>query len=271
MPNPILRGSLLPFLQYEENDFDPTRGYIYRAYFRGIGHDQMLSQQQDFVRLGIACRFRSEGGISTLEAEDSTQVYTLDYWQLVGNDESMDILSHPEMLAIATDTQIALMRGYLDQSKDPVVAFQDPGLASLSGTAAQRFYGLEMRGSTDFRQSQYVLRHTTNAPNTWAANIADFGINTIYTTGQLITEIGSSAFWINPAPYRLKYKINNIGPPASQTNYQWGWLKSTSTETLAVRNRIQIDTEYTLALWSTDAYPLYDGSTGPEDQSPGPF
>lgn len=263
MPNPILRGSLLPFLQYEENDFDPTRGYIYRAFFRGIGHDQMLAQQQDFVRLGISCRFRSEGGISTLEAEDSTQVYTLDYWQLVGNDESIDVLSHPTMISLLTGDQIGVLRGDLDNNtklSDVITALQTDGIGSTDAATIGRFYSLYQRGSTDFRQSQYVLKHSTNAPNVWGANISDFGVNQIYTPALLLSEVNNSSLWINPIPSRLYYKINNIPEPASQANFQWGWLKSTSTETLAVRNRIQIDTEYTLALWSTDDYALYNGT-----------
>lgn len=250
-----IRGTLLPLLQHEEWDFDPSRGYLYRATFRGASQELMLAQQQDLARGGIACRLLyNQGDSATLEVEDSTQQYTLDVWQLVGNEESRDIFSHPTILGLTTGDQVAIVRQHLEWKDPPDAAFADDGISGLAGGPVQKFYSLNLRGTTDYRRQQYVLRHTTNAPNRWNSNISDFGIDRIYTPAQLLSEVQNSGLWVVPIPGRLAYKIANIPFPTFQPDYLWGWLKGASTETTAANNRVEINTEYVLEQWSTALY-----------------
>ena len=259
-----LRGSLIPFLQNETYDFDPSRGYIYHADFKGISRAQMTALQQDYVNAGIACRLAyRQGGMSTLDIEDATQSYTIDVWEIESNGLTVDIFSHPNALSNATPDQIAAIRAYLEQQSTPDVAFADNGagagskgvdLTPLAGGVIQRFYSLNQRGSTDYRRSHYILKHTTNAPARWTQNVSDNGVDAIYTPAQLLSEVSNAGLWIFPIPDRLYYKINNIPIPAPQANYQWGWLKSGSTETTAANNRVNIVTQYELEQWSTDLY-----------------
>lgn len=258
MDNIVYRGSLLPYLQDEVWDFDPTRGFIHRMNFKGASPAQVLALQQDYARLGIACRLAyNQGGTAGLEVEDSTMQYTIDVWELVGNSEARDGLSHRKLLALATNEQIAMIRQHLENNDKPSDAFQDPDLEAKAGTLVQTFYELQQRGSTEFRQGQYVLRHKTNAPNRWGANIADFGVDQIYTVSQLLSEAMSSALWRLPLPGRMAYKIARLPPPTYNTGYMWGWLKSASTETTAANNRVEISTEYTLEQWSLAYYDPY--------------
>ncbi len=68
------RGSLLPSLQSETNDFDPQRGYINRATFKGLGGAQMQTLQQEYAAQGIAVSLTYLLGVTTLEVVDSTSL-----------------------------------------------------------------------------------------------------------------------------------------------------------------------------------------------------
>lgn len=256
-----IRGSLLPFLQAETWDFDPARGYAHRLDYKGASQAQMLALQQDYVRAGIACRLAyHQGDTSSLSVEDSTQQFTLDSWQMMANEESRDGLGHPSLTsALANggyDVEVILQktREHLANNESPQTLFAAGGDFFGAPAILQRFYRLQFRGATEYRRVQYVLRHTTNAPNRWSRNISDIGKDCIYTEAQLLTEVQSASLWIYPLPYRLAYKIAAIPAPTAQANYLWGWLKDGSTETTAANNRIEITTEYVLEQWSTDYY-----------------
>ena len=210
--------------------------------------------QQDYISAGIACRLTFYKGNTTFEVQNSAQQqFTIDTWQIVGNDLSVDIYSNPKINGLVSDEQMALIRDFLSQDAKPADAFADPALTSLSAIV-KRYYSLYQRGSTDYRRGQYVLRHTTNAPSRWGVNVSDIGVEKIYEPAELLSEAQSSALWFYPLPGRLGYKIANIPAPTARANHQWGWLKGPSTETTAANNRIDIQTEYTLELWSTDLY-----------------
>lgn len=263
-----LRGTLLALVQNETWDFDPARGYIYRTDYVGAGQAQMQALQYDYVRAGVACRLTFHRGDScSLEVEDATQAYTIDTWQIVGNDENRDGLSHPVLastLAAASldaDKIINQMRAHLKNDDDPTALFAAGGDFYGAPPIVKAFYSLQLRGSEEYRHSQYVLRHTTNAPNRYTANISDVGVEMVYSTSKLLTECQNSGLWIFPLPARLAYKIGQIvlpppfgvlPPNASAAGYTFGWLKSPSTETTAANNRIDITTEYTLELWSSN-------------------
>jgi hypothetical protein len=259
----IFRGTRLPQPQSEEFDFDPTRGFLHRLHFRGASWNNMTALQQDFVRAGISCRLvANQGDTATLEVFDSTQQYTIDSWEIVVNEEGRDGLSHPGLINALTtasldaDKIIASARQHLQDNDDPKALFEPGGDFDGAPAILKRFYSLQVRGSTEYRRAQYCLRHRTNAPNRWAANIADYGIDDIYTYAQLLAEVQNSGLWVFPLPSRLAYKIGRIPVPTFQPNYLWGWLKSASTETAAPNNRIEITTEYVLEQWSTDYYPV---------------
>jgi len=265
MPSVTIKGSLIPFLQSQSWDFDPQRGYIHRMEFRGASQDQMLFLQQDFVKNGISCRLvYQQGDTATLEVDDSTQANLIDVWELVGNEESRDGLSHPTVLGIIplsiTEATIGQMRSDLEANETTASVYNALLAASypadLAATLA-RFYSLQQRGSGEYRRQQYVLRHTTNTPNRWNSNVSDVGVDAIYTTAQLISEISNGALWVFPCPGRLQYKISNIPVPSAQAGYLWGWLKGASTETTGANNRVNICTEYSLEQWSTDYYVPY--------------
>ncbi len=259
MGNPILysnvRGSVAPLLQHESRDFDPTHGFLYRYDFRGLSLQQMINLQGDYIRDNIACRLTFRNGVADLEVEDSTQQFTIDTWQILGNEVQLSILSHPTILAMDLDNHdlrvLSTAFQNQDQDWDDVYSqMHDIG----NSIVLERFYSLYLRGTTDYQRGQYVLRHTTNAPSIWSQNVADTNVDTIYSTAQLLSEVQNSGLWIFPLPGRLAYKIGAIPVLGPQANYEFGWLKHAATETTAANNRIDISTEYTLELWTTDLY-----------------
>lgn len=282
-PQTIVRGDASSQLQRQIFDFDPTRGWNVISEYEGASQTILSALAQQYAAAGIACRLILEKDKGSIEAHDATQQYTLDTWQIVGNDESRDVLSHPTVLRICSDDQVAYIRysiNSLDTTK-PVAGqiakiFTDPGwiaptLSAPDQATMARFVGLVLRGSTDYRHAQYVLRHTTNAPNrwpsgsqgNWPANIAIRNVERLYTTSQLISEV-VNAQWILPLPGEMQYTIQQITsvapigvqPNITPTGYLWSWLKSPSSTTTAANNRVEIATEYTLELWSTDDYEI---------------
>jgi hypothetical protein len=279
MPATQKIGSILPQSQRTEHDFDPQRGYITRQHFEGISRTEMLALQQQYVANGIACRliYPNTGDIAQLEVEDSTQAIPIDDWGLDPNDENLSVLLGCPASTAALEAVFgvntadfrnacaAIAQG-ISEDASPEQAFLVPPLNTLAangtyGPRMKRIYTLYQSGTTEFKNdgdgSGYVLRHTTNAPNRWTANIADFGVGCIYTTAQLLSEAQNGTLWNYPLPARLAYKILNLRQPASRSNYQVGWFKCRSREGAVANNRVQITQNYIFGQWSTDLYDPY--------------
>jgi hypothetical protein len=120
-------------------------------------------------------------------------------------------------------------------------------------------FTLLMRGTEAYQAYQYSLKLTQTKGSRWGASIADVNVLHIYTTDQLIVEAASNDTPING---RMQFKMAAIPEEyamqtggAILTGYKWGWLKSPSSENYLSGVKIQIETEWTLELWSTFVYP----------------
>jgi hypothetical protein len=144
-----------------------------------------------------------------------------------------------------------------------------PGISVLTSDQLNyfiRMYRLCLAGATHYQTSQYALRHTTLAPNYWSLNVADLNVNAIYTPAQFISEVSNGSLFYFPLPGRLNYKLSlavasliariTASYGSIPANYQVGWLKSASSESTVAHGNIEIQTTYTLDLWSTDVYLL---------------
>lgn len=257
-----IKGSLAAFLQNEVYDFDPQHGWTYHADYKGASQAVMIALQNAYSNQGIASRMiLHQGGAASLDLTDATQNFTIDTWQILDNEEGRDGLSHPKLTAVLNDNNMAIIRNGVNSPPESTTPVDDiyAKLTGFGGDAAalKRAIGRQLRGSGEYKSSQYVLHHETNAPARYAANIADAGKSRLYTTAQLLTEVQDSSLWIYPLPGRLVYKIGQIPVPASQAFYLWSWLKTGSTEQNVANNRISITTEYNLDLWNTDEYDPY--------------
>ncbi len=265
-PVTIKRGTLLPQAQRITTVFTPTGGWEKTLDFNGAGQDQMIALAYDYIRAGCSVQIVEENDKASLVVTDGTNQFTLDTWEIVGNDLTLDIFQLPSLTIFATGNQIASMRDFVTNFPvgtiaDVIQTFLDTALFAAwttdQKTLAYQVILLYIRGTTDYPYAQYVVRHTTNASNRWQQNISDFGVNSCYTPAQAFTEFQDSALWALPMPARLVYKLANIPTPDFQPNYQWGYRKLPSTEGTAANNRISIVQEMQLYQWSTILVPPY--------------
>lgn len=257
MPRPKVNGTLSPIRQPDSYSFDPTRGLT-----RTIGYECADPNGLFPIAAGFqALRYsftHTPGGekskiIATASGPDSGQPeVTTDTWQLVGNEIQKDAKEHPTIIALELAHPGAI--GYITRFVDLYFQNKTPTETFPGGTAPDSAIALAqllIRGTTHYCLSQYVLKHTTNVSNTYAQNVADFNIDKVYTTEQLLSETQNGASWIYPLPARLAYKIDNLVANPTLTGYTWGWMKKASTETTSAGNRIEINTEYWLEQWNT--------------------
>lgn len=252
MPQVIINGTLEPVKQPSEYVFDPTRGVQRVDRWESAG-DNLRGVAAAYLGLRVAYTFQPSAGKSVLVAtasgpEAGQPEITTDTWQIMANEIQKDLREHPKSLGISLPV--------LQQINSGIKADRDPATITPALTGdANTLYALLFRGTTHYALGQYVLRHTTNVSNSYGVNVADFNIDCLYTTSQLIAEASNGFSWAFPIPGRLVFKLQNIAPPTSRAGYLWSWRKLPSSETTAAGNRVEITTEYWLEQWSTYAYP----------------
>lgn len=227
----------------------------------------------------------------------SSKTLTLDRWEIPEPKIEKPLISHPEMydifaqlnLSASDPTEIDGNIGALSAKFQQGVAENQPAKDYTSGATTlpgwftdanfpgivggisndalhflYRQYNKCLNGQTHYQDSTYSLRHTTNTPAYWSANVSDVNTNCIYTTAQLLSEVQNSAFWFLPLPGRLAFKISAASAafisslPASalaRNGYLVGWLKSPFGEASVGRNKIEIQGSYVLDQWPLDTYP----------------
>lgn len=261
---------------------DPSRGYTVATFYEGIDYPNALATFQFYQSIGVEVSLTAKFGVFRVATNDATQNNPIDNWEIIGNDERLDLFQNPNweaaLAAIGgalTDAETATIRYYLAQNTPPhgqggnSGAFDTPAstlpsqyvsLVPLSGTLIERAYARYQAGNDEFLNSAYgggyVLKHTTNVPARSTQNIADFNIGAIYSTASLLTEATNSSLWVYPLPARLVFKINRIFVPSVRPYYSVGWLKERSNEETSANNRVNIVTHYTYDQWSTDDYPI---------------
>lgn len=246
MPKPIVNGTMDPVAQPTEVVFDPVRGLQLILRWESAG-DNLAALANGYSATGVAYRMVRSSQKSTLEAtaagaQAGYAEVTTDTWEILANEIQKDLHEFPAAAALGIDT--------LNTIDDAVANRTNPGLGGDAGTV----FTLLKQGTTHYALGQYVLRHTTNVSNTYAANISDSNIECLYTTAQLLAEVTDATLWANPMPGRMQYKIQAITAPTARSGFLWSWRKLPSTETTAAGNRVNIVTEYWLEQWSTFVY-----------------
>lgn len=140
--------------------------------------------------------------------------------------------------------------------------FQKPGTLSATdayGGTAPAQLGLEIqKGQSEYERPTYVLRHTSYCSASSTYNSSTANTQKIYTTAQLLTEVGSG--WTYNLPPRLYSKISSIPVQFSALQespyYTWGWLKKISREPVLANFIVEVSTEYEAALWSSLRYAI---------------
>ena len=261
---PILRinGTLAPIPKAPEISWDPSRGQIISQRWESAG-DGLAATAARYAGARIQYSWTKSRHRSVLVANASGSQLGLaevicDTWQLLANEIQKDVKEFPGFVAMEAaypDTTRRVLRdantfrdGYDYNLNMP---------APVAGAYPEALYLFQLltRGTTHYALGQYVLRHSTNVSNAYAANIADSNVERCYTTAQLLAEVQDTGLWTFPLPGRLAYKLQNIPAPTPQTNYQWGWRKLPSPEVTTANNRMEITTEYWLEQWHSYLYP----------------
>ena len=199
--------------------------------------------------------------------------YVFDQWEVETNENSESLFSCPLIKNnISSNDRAVIARAIADglslsdaASKctadgvganwpTPVTTFAAPTAA-----ASLQLFNEMQKGQDSWGPFTYVLRHTSNANAQSYYNAADSYVNYIYSTAQLLSEVTSGSLWTYPLPGRLVTKISSIPVQSAASDesayYSWGWKKSASREQINAQFRVDIVTEYVLALWSTIRYP----------------
>ena len=272
MPGPKINGNGAVIQKPYEIIFDPRMGETVRYRYRSAGGPYpLLGTYANARASGWRGRMLVSPVMSELEIESPEpaagqgEVVT-DTWQVVGSEASRSVFENrivANTISANDRTLIAYAVAKNLPFDDAIEAAKNDGLGTLakpSSAAAKRLYEECLNNQDSFAVAQYVLRHTTNCYGGSTNNIADFNVECLYTTAQLLSEAQNGNLWAQTIPLRLKTKILAIPSPTVPGDlspyYLWSWRKLPSTETATVNNRIEINTEYVLDLWSTLRYAL---------------
>jgi hypothetical protein len=254
---PIINGSLQPIRTSLRATFDPSKGITVTQDYESAGDNlgglaqQCLASKMQYDH--TPNQRRSKLVFSATGPAAGFGEVAIDTWQLLANEQQKDIKEHPQVLLMERTVPYSLaavleaVEDYNDFQTIDATWFTDTDIAG-------RLFRMLIHGVTSYNVGQYVLRHTTNVSNVYDTNVADQNVERIYTTGELVTEICNTGYWLFPCPGRLRRKIEDMEVQTSDADLLWGWRKLPSTETTAAGNRIDISTEYWLAGWSTLLY-----------------
>lgn len=245
--------------------WDPNRGQVRSKVWTSISAAAIdaLAAEARFWKQPY--RIRSTGTSHTIEIQavesaegDPNEVMPVDRWEMPANELQKSIWEHNRLLGIDAAMLNAAKRG-VDEGLTLDELAENPVFGSVTAEEwdeiAEAFEHAQ-RQQDHFPVSQYVLRHVTNAPAAYDANIAEVNVERLYTTKQLIAEVTNPVLWENPLPGRLKWKIEHIQAPPERAGFLWSWRKLASAESTAANGRIEISTEYWLEQWSIWLYDL---------------
>jgi len=264
----ILRGTSTPLIQRYGEKWSPSTGFARNYVYKNFDEAQMRAQFQAFINAGVEAQISSSFGVWELEAIDTTGEVTIDKWEVNIDEEQPSALQNPRNIANVDDASVmdvlaVALRDGLSLAEAHAKIAEDTGgtyTAPPYNAYTKRLFERMMAGQTQYQSSRMILRHTTNAPARYQSNIADLGVNMLYTHADLLSECLSGSLWVYPLPGALEYALTyfyNTYSPTSKSNYLWSWLKSGSPRVTAANNRVDISTQFKLDQWSTDEYETY--------------
>lgn len=248
MPTPISNGTREPILKRRSSSYDPKTGLVETHEYEGSG-DSLNGLAAECIANKTPFTMTSSGRVSTISFSSPSNIgggpeLTPDGWQLLANELSVPISTHPKILALPETGPNSW-----SNAKTQADLHENGKTVKLTGMSGDSLflYNELIRGTTHYPRGQYVLKHTTNVSNAYSANIADSRVEFVYTTAELVEEISDITLWTDPCPGRLILKIEAMEVQVPDSKFSvWGWRKLPSQETAAANNRIDISTEYWL-------------------------
>jgi hypothetical protein len=243
MPKPIINGYTGSIRQRTRTQYDPSQGETTTHEWESAGDNlggeantcKSLGMSYDLTRTGYRSRL-----IATESRNNFIQEQALERWELLSNQNMLDIREHPNSVAIG---QANLARVLKDIKKHENGQTVD----TSSYTSAQlRLFNLMLRGVTHYPVWNWTVRYTANVSNTYQQfTAANSGVGTIITHADMKNSVPAG---------RMRSTLNAIPELDDTDDMTWGWLKTSVTEVVAARNRVDISSEAVLAQWSTFLY-----------------
>jgi len=242
MPKPKVLGRQLPRLQSIEVSFDPTQGETRTEEWLSSG-DNLGGIAANCRAKGIAYRYRSHPVKSQLVATETrnnaTNQQAIERWELLRNQDSLDIREHPRSRGLGQPGLARVLRDVKRHEEGRTVDTSSPTPYTADQTS---LFNLLVHGKTHYPIWSWVIRYTANIDDTFPLmGPVSSGVGGIYSTAQL------------PLPTGIIFAIvGGIPAPASDPELQWGWLKTAVQYTKTALNRVEMSCELILAEW-----PLY--------------
>lgn len=263
------RGLAVPFCRRQTGRWSPTNGWTLDQEFNSLSLSAMENLSALYQDAGIEYEITFQNGIATMRTVDTTGTITIDVWEITASRINASVFGSPKVIAnVSVNDLKVLTRAYLDgttpadavdklnsTTPPPSPLYAEPNTAADSPT--KRLYDKVKNGEeATFLLDSYSLRHTTNASNRGFSNVADKNVNRIYIQSLFFSEIKDAALWIFPAPQEIVGALVTIFSElgTAPANFTSGALKGGSSRITAAANRVNIVTEYTLALIDTDNY-----------------
>jgi hypothetical protein len=243
MPKPIINGYIGSIRQRTRIQYDPSQGetttYEWESAGDNLGGEaatcKALGRSYDLTRTGYRSRL-----IATESRNNFIQEQALERWELLSNQNMLDIREHPNSVAIG---QSGLARVLKDVKRHEA----GQAITTSSYTASQlRLFNLMIRGVTHFPVWSWTVRYTANVSNSYQfLTSANSGVGTIIAHSDMVSSVPSG---------RLRSTLDSIPVLDETDDMTWGWLKTSVTEVQSARNRVDISSEAVLAQWSTFLY-----------------
>jgi hypothetical protein len=265
----VQRGLAVPFCRRQTGKWSPTNGWTLDQEFNSLSLEAMENLAAQYQSAGIEYEITFQNGIATMRTVDTSGTITIDVWEITASRLNGSVFGSPKVVAsVSVNDLKVLTRAYLDgttpadavaalnaTSPAPSPLYTEPDTSTEGPT--RRLYDKVKNGEeATFLLDQYSLRHTTNASNRGFFNVADVNVNRIYTQSQFFSEIQNASYWIFPAPQEIIGALNavftNLG--SAPAHYVTGALKGGSSRITAAGDRVNIVTEYVMALIDTDNY-----------------
>ena len=250
--------------------YNPRDGFHWRTPYRGLVADiNAFAALQEAYGYGIDVDSDAQGVFANclVTTPGTNPVHT---WQLEGSRSEQSIWQHPKAQALkvydpsAQAKLQALIETYPGTITSPFDLTMLPGginalavkIGSGTNTTANQ-YAIDLfwqivRGNDHFGYAHYILHHSFIVPFQYASAVSTANVMQIYTTAQLLSEVGTmdSGF-----PTGTTSAINAIvAPMANPDRFMWGWLKSPANDNTLPNYRREISQYYELAMWSLFDY-----------------
>jgi hypothetical protein len=294
MPPPIVNGNNAPNWHPTELLFDPRRGMSARqrvtcGKLTSAAEGALLSIVSDAQRIGASGKMVFNNQLPSVEYEFPgvptnlsgilSEVY-FDDWQMKNDDLTNTIFANTVLTASLNYNDRQVLQTYLKlgtaisiqdtvtRLNDEVAAGAVAGPGVGEGGSGGNFVvpsdtGLlaQLRKMIDKDQAEFldplpVLQHTSACSPGANYNASRAYEMCIYTTAQLLTEVGSG--WAYNLPGRLYSQIASFPTrtaPADEAAYfTWGWLKTRANQGTQTNFMVEAHQEYKLNLWPNIYY-----------------